>query len=53
MGTQIRNRSLWMRWGEKREHGNIYITICKIDSKWDFAARHRELNPVLCDDPEG
>ena len=25
-------------WDESREqHGNIYITICKVDSKWEFA----------------
>ena len=24
-----------------------YITICKVDSKWEFAVCHRELNPTL------
>ena len=25
-------------WDKSREqHGNIYITICKIDSQWEFA----------------
>ena len=28
---------------------SIYTTICKIDSKWEFAVWHRELNPTLCD----
>ena len=41
-------------WGKLREQsGNIYITICKIDSKWEFAVWHRELNLVLCDNLEG
>ena len=25
-----------------------YITMCKIDSQWEFAVRCRELKPVLC-----
>ena len=33
--------------GTNREwHGNIYITICKINSQWEFAVWCRELN--LC-----
>ena len=32
---------------------NINITICKIDSQWELAVCHRELNPVLCDNLEG
>ena len=24
-----------------------HITICKVDSKWEFAVCHRELNPTL------
>ena len=32
--------------------GNIYITICKIDSKWEFTVLHRELNLELCDNLE-
>ena len=40
-------------WDELREkHGNIYITICKIHSQWEFSLRPRELNPVLCDSLE-
>ena len=31
-------------WNELREqHWNKYITICKIDSQWEFAVWHREL----------
>ena len=37
----------------KDYHGNIYITICKIDSKWEFAVYHGELSSVLCDKLEG
>ena len=28
------------------------ITICKLDSQWEFAVWLRELNPVLCDNLE-
>ena len=34
-------------------HGKIYITLCNIDHKWEFAMWHRELNPALCDNLEG
>ena len=27
--------------------------MCITDSQWEFAGRHGELNPVLCDSPEG
>ena len=37
----------------REQHGNTYITVCKIDSKWEFALWHREPNPVLCDNLEG
>ena len=37
----------------REQHGNIYITECKIDSQWEFAIKHRELKLVLCDDLEG
>ena len=30
-----------------------YITICKIDSQWEFAARLRELKQGLCINLEG
>ena len=33
--------------------GNVNITICKIESQWEFAVLHRELNLVLCDNLEG
>ena len=29
-----------------------YITICKIDSQWKFAASFREFRPGLCDNLE-
>ena len=51
--------SLWhsggrREWGELREqHGNIYLTMWKTDSKWELAIWHRELNPVFCDNLEG
>jgi len=31
---------------------NIYITVCKIYSQWEFAVWHIELNLVLCDNLE-
>ena len=41
-------------WDKLRQlHGNIHITLCKTDSQWGFAARHRELNAVLCDNLAG
>ena len=35
--------------------GNMetYITICKIDSQWEFAVWLRELKQGLCDNLEG
>ena len=30
-----------------------YVTICKIDSQWEFAVCLRELNPGLCNNLEG
>jgi len=30
-----------------------YITICKIDSQWEFAVHLKELKHGLCDNPEG
>ena len=30
-----------------------YITICKIDSQWEFAVRLRKLKQGLCINPEG
>ena len=34
-------------------HGHIYTTKCKIDSRWEAAAQHREISSVLCDHLEG
>ena len=34
-------------------HGNIHITICKIDSQWELLKRSRELKLELCDNLEG
>ena len=36
-----------------KEHGNMYITICKVESQWEFTIQHRELKPVLCENLEG
>ena len=47
-------------WGEEEEgemygesNMETYITICKIDSQWEFAVCLRELNPGLCNNLEG
>ena len=29
-----------------------YMAVCKIDSQREFAVRHKELKPVLCDNLE-
>ena len=41
--------------GEMYGEGNMetYITICKIDSQWEFAVWLRELRQGLCDNLEG
>ena len=43
--------------GEGRMYGEnnleIYITICKIDSQWEFTVRLRELRIGLCTNLEG
>ena len=40
-------------WNESRwKHRNLYITVCEIDIRWEFAVRHRNLRPVLCDSLE-
>ena len=46
------------RRGEERvsvwkEDVETYITICKIDSQWEFAVRLRELKQGLCINLEG
>ena len=54
MGSRLVDTVWEGEWGELREqHGNMYITICKMDSQCGFAVRHREVNPVLCDNLEG
>ena len=41
-------------WGEwRQQHGNIYTTICKIDSQWEFAIWLRELRLGLFDNLQG
>ena len=45
-------------WGEEggmygASNVETYITICKIDSQWEFAVRLRELKPGLCNNLEG
>ena len=48
-------------WGERGGEGELYgesnmeasITICKIDSQWEFAFCLRELNQGLCINLEG
>ena len=41
--------------GKKYEESNmeIYNTICKIDSQWEFAVLLMELKQRLCDNLEG
>ena len=61
-GQQWRNRQridLWT-WGEGRKgemygksNMETYITICKIDSQWEFAAWLRKLKQELCINLEG
>ena len=57
--TDIENRLMDMGRGEERmrcmEKSNMetYITICKIDSQWEFAVWLRKLNPMLWDNLEG
>ena len=37
----------------REKYGNIYITTCEIDGKWEFAMWNRELNSVLHGNLEG
>ena len=39
------------RYGESNVE--TYITVCKIDSQWEFAVWLRELTPELCNNLEG
>ena len=34
------------------EHGNIYTTICKIGTQWEFDKRFGELKPTICNNLE-
>ena len=55
-GQQWRNREQTYGHGERREDGEMYgksnmetyITICKIDSQWEFAIWLRKLKQGLC-----
>ena len=38
---------------EQTKSSNIHITICKIESQWEFAVWLRKLNLGLCDNLEG
>ena len=42
-----------MAGGGRQEDGNIYTTLCKIDSQWEFAVCLKEIKPGLCDNLEG
>ena len=61
METQTLKVNIWTQLeGEEREgemhgesHMETYITICKIDSQWEFAVWHRELKPGLNNNLEG
>ena len=46
-----RGEERWDEWREKL--GNIYTTICKIDSQWEFAVWFRKLKQGLCINLEG
>ena len=37
-------------WMHGESNMETYITICKVDSQWEFAVWLRELNPGLCND---
>ena len=40
MEMQTQRRDLWTQWGKDglgEQCGNIYITLCKIDSQWECA----------------
>ena len=59
--VDIENRLVDMVWGRGRRgwnewieyYANIYSTIRKTDSRWEFAVRLRELKLGLCDNLEG
>ena len=58
METQTQRTGLWMQCGraglrqtERAAWKHIQYCVA-IDSQWEFATWHRELNPVLCDNLE-
>ena len=63
MGQQWRNRHREQTYGHEERGGEgemrgksnreTYITICKIDSQWEFAVWLRELKLGLCINLEG
>ena len=59
METQTQRIDLWTPGegirGEMYGKSNMetYITICKIDSQWEFAVWLRELKLGLCNNQEG
>ena len=58
-GQQWRNRHTDMEGGEERVRcmervtWKLYITMCKIDSQWEFAVCVRKLKQGLCINLEG
>ena len=55
--TDIKNRLMDMVRGEGEMYGernmDTYITICKIDSQWEFVVWLRKLKQGLCINLEG
>ena len=55
--TDIKNRLMDMGRGEGEMYGernmDTYITICKIDSQWEFVVWLRKLKQGLCINLEG
>ena len=55
--TDIKNRLMDMGRGEGEMYGernmDTYITICKIDSQWEFVVWLRKLKQGLCINVEG
>ena len=47
----VAGRRGWDEWS--KQLGDIYTTICKIDSQWEFAVCLRKLKPRLSDNLEG
>ena len=39
--------------GLRERHWRVYMTVCKIDSRWEAAKAHKALSSELCDDLEG